>query len=214
MTREATPSLSLAGSTGGAPTSRADLSRQRQRKQTSDAILKTALSEIAEHGLSGIQIEQIARKAGVTRPTVYAHFPQREDFLRALQARTEASALEMLKVRVGNTAGVALIHALVDALFDMLEAANGTLRRESFALMLREPRPEQWWANSLFTFLSDALSEAQKTRALPSDLPPEALVRVVMTSLFGFLVIEGDNPDLRRQDAHHMLDRLIGPDEK
>lgn len=188
--------------------------RERQLQQTRAVILEVALAEIAELGLSGIRIEQIARKSGVTRPTVYAHFPTREDFLRELQARTESSALLALRKRLENNTGRALLHTLADALFDILAAANRNLRRESFALMLREPRPQRWIGNDLFVYLSERISEAQEQGELARRTSPDELTRIVMTALFGFIVIEGNDPQTRRQDAHKMLDLLIGNQEE
>jgi AcrR family transcriptional regulator len=184
--------------------------RERQRLQTRDVILEVALAEIAAHGLSGIRIEHIARKSGVTRPTVYAHFPAREDFLRELQSRTESSALLAMRNRLESNSGGALLHTLVDALFDILDEANPTLRRESFALMLREPRPERWMGNDLFVYLSERISESQEKGELNRCASADELTRIVMTALFGFIVIEGNDSELRRQDAHTMLDLLIG----
>jgi AcrR family transcriptional regulator len=184
--------------------------RERQRLQTRDVILEVALAEIAELGLSGIRIEQIARKSGVTRPTVYAHFPSREDFLRELQSRSESSALLALRNRLESNAGSALLHALADALFDILGSANRNLRRESFALMLREPRPERWMGNDLFVYLSQRIGEAQERGELARRASADELTRIVMTALFGFIVIEGNDSETRRQDAHKMLDLLIG----
>jgi AcrR family transcriptional regulator len=184
--------------------------RERQRLQTRDVILEVALAEIAELGLSGIRIEHIARKSGVTRPTVYAHFPTREDFLRALQSRTESSALLAVKNRLERDVGLALLHTLVDALFEILGEANRNLRRESFALMLREPRPERWMGNDLFVYLSQRIGEAQQQGELTRRASADELTRIVMTALFGFIVIEGNDSESRRQDAHTMLDLLIG----
>ena len=187
--------------------------RQRQRQQTRNIILEVALAEIAELGLAGIRIEQIARKSGVTRPTVYAHFPAREDFLRELQTRTENNALGVLRRRLDQNAGCALLHNLADALFDILAETNRNLRRESFALMLREPRPEQWMGNQLFVYLSARISEAQDQGNISRRSTPDEMTRIVMTALFGFIVIEGNASQSRRQDAHKMLDFLIGNEE-
>lgn len=184
--------------------------RQRQRQQTRDVILEVALGEIAELGLSGIRIEHIARKSGVTRPTVYAHYPTREDFLRELQARTEGSALVALKKRLETNSGTNFVHALADAVFDIVSSSNVNLRRESFALMLREPQTERWVGNELFTYLSARLGEAQQAGEIHAGTTPDELTRILMTALFGFVAIEGNDEPARRADAHKMLDLLVG----
>jgi AcrR family transcriptional regulator len=59
------------------PMLRADARRNRER------ILAAAREQFAEHGLD-VQMEQIARVAGVGVGTVYRHFPAKEDLLQAL----------------------------------------------------------------------------------------------------------------------------------
>ena len=184
--------------------------RERQKRDTRNLILKVALAEIAEFGLSGARIERIARKAGVSRPTIYVHFPTREDFLRELQARTASSALGELQKRLEKSTGAALVHALADALFDGLARGEATLRRESFALMVREPSPEEWLGNDLFSFLSERLEEAQNRREITTRIPVPELTRILMTALFGFIAIDGSDLRIRRDDAHQMLDLMIG----
>ena len=65
---------------------RADARRNRE------SVLESARLQFAEHGLDA-QIDEIARGAGVGVGTVYRHFPQKDDLLRALaQARFEGLA--------------------------------------------------------------------------------------------------------------------------
>jgi len=183
--------------------------RQRQRDATRDLILRAARTEIAAVGLAKARIGRIAQAAGVTRPTIYAHFPRKEDFLRGVQSDSEEAALAALHKRLGNAGGPALIHRLADAIFDLVEAADPVLRRESFALIVREPEAVDWAANDLFGFLATRLGEAQARGELTSTLAPTQLVRLIVTALFGFLVVETDSAAARRGACHQMLDLLI-----
>jgi len=189
--------------TGALPT------RERQRAETRDLILRVALAEIAEAGLSQARIEHIARKAGVTRPTIYAHFPSKDDFLRALQARTEEETLDELQHRLGSASGADLVHGLADAIFDLLGSAHPVLRRETFSLVIREQQRTDWLGNVLSRFLSKRLEEAHDRGELRSSIPPGELTRLVVTALFGFLILEGEPAESRRRSAHVMLDLLI-----
>ena len=184
--------------------------RERQSLATRDRILAVALDEIAECGLGAIRIEHIARKAGVTRPTVYAHFPTREDFLRELQRRSESRALDAVAQRLRASQREHFLHRFVDATIDLLSDANPVLRRETFALMLREPRKEDWMGNALFEFLEEEVALAQSRREIDASLPASEVTRILTTALFGFFVIESDEPDVRKKEAHKMLDLLIG----
>lgn len=185
--------------------------RERQRQETRSLILQVALAEIAAEGLAGTRIEHVARKAGVSRPTIYAHFPRKEDFLFALQSRTEEVALAALRSRLGDAAtGAELLHRLVDAIFDLVEDGHPVLRRESFALIVREPRDMNWAGNALSGFLTKRLGEAQARGEIAGKPSAADLTRILMTAIFGFLVAESEPLATRRSDAHQMLDLLIG----
>jgi AcrR family transcriptional regulator len=183
--------------------------RERQRRETRDLILRVALKEIADVGLSQARIEHIARKAGVTRPTIYAHFPTKEDFLRELESRSQAIALVELRARLGDATGAGLMHRLVDAIFDLVEMADPVLRREVFALILREPRPVDWRENALFGFLSRQIEAIQDRGEISAELPSIDLTRIVMTALFGFITVEAEPAEVRRAAAHQTLALLI-----
>ncbi|MDE0884107.1 MAG: TetR/AcrR family transcriptional regulator [Myxococcota bacterium] len=184
--------------------------RERQSLATKDRIFAVALNEIAECGLGAVRIEHIARQAEVTRPTVYAHFPTREDFLRELQRRSESRALDAVVQRLRASEQDHFLHRFVDATIDLLSDANPVLRRETFALMLREPRKEDWMGNALFEFLEEKVALAQSRGEIDATLPASEVTRILTTALFGFFVIESDEPDVRKKEAHKMLDLLIG----
>jgi AcrR family transcriptional regulator len=60
-------------------------------------LLDAALAVILESGYSGVSIEAVARRAGVTRPVVYDHFPNLGRLLHALIEREERYSLELLE---------------------------------------------------------------------------------------------------------------------
>lgn len=74
---------------------------EERREQLIDA----ALAVILEQGYSGVSIEAIARKAGVTRPVVYDHFPNLGRLLHALIEREETISLHQLEQVVPDDPG-------------------------------------------------------------------------------------------------------------
>ena len=66
--------------------------RGRPRDPAADkAILRAALELFVEHGIEGASFEQIARRAGVARTTVYRRWSSREDLLaQAMEVAREA----------------------------------------------------------------------------------------------------------------------------
>src|SRR5579884_221270 len=66
---------------------------EQRREQLIDAALEVILKE----GYGGVSVEAVARKAGVTRPVVYDHFPNLGRLLHALIEREERISLEQLE---------------------------------------------------------------------------------------------------------------------
>ena len=60
--------------------------RRRPEKRPGE-ILDAALSILYERGYSGCRMEDIARRAGVSKGTVYVYFPTKVDLVQALVAR-------------------------------------------------------------------------------------------------------------------------------
>jgi AcrR family transcriptional regulator len=73
--------------------------------QRREQLIDAALAVILELGYSGVSIEAIARKAGVTRPVVYDHFPNLGRLLHALVEREERISLEQLEHVVPHDPG-------------------------------------------------------------------------------------------------------------
>ena len=183
--------------------------RLRQRLLTRSVILSAALREIAERGLDGLRIGEVARRAGVTRPTLYAHFPTRQDFLRELESRTQSTALVELRTRLGGPDDPRFAERLVDALFDLLDGSHPKLRREAFAWLVREPEGADWAGNPLFAFLSERFAAAQRRGEIVVPLPAPELTRIAMTALFGFLAVEAEPAAQRREAAKQMIELLM-----
>lgn len=70
-----------------------------------EQLIDAALEVIIEQGYGGVSIEAIARRAGVTRPVVYDHFPNLGRLLHALFEREERISLEQLERVVPHDPG-------------------------------------------------------------------------------------------------------------
>jgi AcrR family transcriptional regulator len=65
--------------------------RDRQREATRQRLYEAALQVFRRDTVSEARIDDIARVAGVSRPTFYFHFPTKQDVLLQLQAESEAA---------------------------------------------------------------------------------------------------------------------------
>ena len=78
----------------------------REHRQTVyDAILGTTWALVAERGLLGVTMTQIAEAAGIGRATLYKYFPDVESILVAGHARHVAGHLEQLVALRERTSG-------------------------------------------------------------------------------------------------------------
>lgn len=97
-----------------------------------EQLIDAALAVILDHGYSGVSIEAIARKAGVTRPVVYDHFANLGSLLQALIEREEQYAVEQLARVVpempGNSEPAELFAAGVRRFLDAVASRPATWR--------------------------------------------------------------------------------------
>ncbi len=108
-----------------------------------EQLLDVALGLVLERGFGAITIEEIARRAGVTRALVYNHFGDLPELLQALVERTNALVLGQLEtiVPAGGSAGDPRT-LLLDALRAYLDAAHADPAAWSLVLTPPEGAPE------------------------------------------------------------------------
>lgn len=61
--------------------------KERQRQEREDQILHAAEALLLEKGYHEMAMEDIAARVGISKGTVYLHFPSKEDLVAALMAR-------------------------------------------------------------------------------------------------------------------------------
>lgn len=74
---------------------------------TSDAILDAAYEEMLHFGLKRVSVEDVARKAGVARITIYRRFANRDELLLAVAMREGQRLFERVDAAIDPAAPVA-----------------------------------------------------------------------------------------------------------
>lgn len=157
---------------------RGDLRRQEPRPTSYERIVRAAYKCFERNGIDRTSIEEIAREAGVTRPTVYRYFPSKIHIVDLIS--TEESRKVNAEVRRRLVRGLGFEETITEALVLVLRIAveNPYLRRivasrefeaevtSSSSDMHRLHR--EWWGR--------LLSHAAEEGVLATDITEEEIL--------------------------------------
>jgi AcrR family transcriptional regulator len=71
--------------------------RARRRQETIDEVLDTAAEIMAEQGVGGLSVGEIARRMGIRPPSLYVYFPSKHAIYDALFARGARDLLDAMQ---------------------------------------------------------------------------------------------------------------------
>jgi len=143
--------------------------------RNAERILDATAATIAAE--AGASLEQIARAAGVSRATLYAHFGDREGLLDAL---TERSVAEMTAAIVAARPDQAGADEAIDR---VLRAAWSTIGRyRGLVIVNRRLDPPELRARTApaTSLVRAVIERGQASREFDPDLSPEWLLLVVL----------------------------------
>jgi AcrR family transcriptional regulator len=175
------------------------------------AILATAERLLEERSLSEISVEDLARGAGISRPTFYFYFPSKNAVLltlvdrmvvEAASSREEALAKLAEEPRAGWRQGLR-------AIFDVFGARRGAILA---AAELRPTNAEarQLWSQVMEGWVADvsAIVEAERARGVAPPGEPArdlAIALVQMNERVLFATFAGETPSLEEDRALDVL---------
>lgn len=175
--------------------------RDQQRQLTRQRILQAAREAFTAIGVAAVTVDQIARDAGISRATLYLHFPNKEAILVAL-LRRDLTSVHQIFDPLGKAAreGQAAVARWIKGYVDVLKRHSGDLRlftmatandpevvrlvrdhRASIALNLGGPaaaaHPELWTRLHLMIARIDQVASDLSVAA--PHLDPETAIAVV-----------------------------------
>jgi AcrR family transcriptional regulator len=101
--------------------------RWRRRSDARPAeIAEAALELFVEHGFAATRMEAIARRAGVTKGTLYLYFPGKEDLFRAVVTQNVLPNLELIERLAAEQTGSAaeLLGLLVRRSWELMQTSR------------------------------------------------------------------------------------------
>lgn len=159
--------------------------RQRRRQETIEEVLVIAAQIMAEQGVAGLSIGEIARRMGMRPPSLYVYFPSKHALYDALFARGAQAVLAAMQA---SSAGPALASAstLEDILLRRAEAfVRWSLRHAPYSQLLFwrpvpgfTPSPQAYRPAVQLLELSEAqFAQLQHRGLLRADLPAAQINR-------------------------------------
>lgn len=152
---------------------------RRERKKIE---LRTRLSDIAtalflERGFDEVSVSEVAEAADVARPTVFAHFPRKEDLVFDRYPEAEALVVDAITSR---PAGSSAVTALADLMISLAEEGHplSAIRGEfaPFWRLVVASRALQSRARERLEHLEQAITRAMSDTDVPEPRLTAALV--------------------------------------
>ncbi|MGN6556511.1 MAG: TetR/AcrR family transcriptional regulator [Solirubrobacterales bacterium] len=177
------------------------------------AILETAERLLEERPLSEISVDDLAKGAGISRPTFYFYFPSKDSVVLTIIDRlvvaTAGSREEALKMLAEGEPRAGLRQALSD-----LYGAFRSRRAVSLAaaeLRMTNPEARELWSQVMEGWVADttAVIEAERARgAAPPGQPARdlAIALVQMNERVQYATFTGESPSL---EEDRVLDVLV-----
>lgn len=184
--------------------------KKEQSAVTTAHLLDVAREMFAESGFSGVGLEDVAARSGVTRGAVYHHFKSKNGLF--------AAVLDLVAERVADAVSDAASRAdtdwgqLVDGCHAFVDAACSDAHRQ--ILLVDGPAVLGWatWRESdarhSGRLLREGLAELLGLSGASAD-PAAVMLSGAMNEAALWLARADAGPQDRR-NAHAMLDRLLG----
>jgi len=200
--------------------------RQRRKEARPSEIIDAALHLFAERGFGGTRMDDVARRAGVAKGTLFVYFPTKQDLFRAVARTITEGNLERLRSAASSLDRP--IAELVPALLAHAAFIAGTRVPAMIRLLICESRifpdlAEVWYdevVSKVLGVLTSALASAQARGEIRRG-DPQLLAFSIIGPMFSAVIFrevlqdsDAALPDLQQlaeQHADIMLHGLLEP---
>ena len=152
--------------------------RQRRRQETIEEVLEIAAGIMAEQGVAGLSIGEIARRMGIRPPSLYVYFPSKQALYDALFARGAQAVLTAMEASIAVPP--ASVSTLEEILLDRAEAfVRWSLEHAPYSQLLFwrpvpgfTPSPQAYEpAVRLLQLAEEQFAQLQRRGLIRADLP-------------------------------------------
>ncbi|MGB4703602.1 MAG: TetR/AcrR family transcriptional regulator [Candidatus Saccharicenans sp.] len=156
-------------------------------------ILERSRDLFFKYGFSRLSMDELAEDLGISKATLYRHFPDKEALLRAVMAMTRDRVLSQIQAIVRD--GRLPVKFRLTAYLEFLSRFMSGLSRD-FIRDLRQKLPELWKEmddfrrQQVFPLVSEVIMEGVRKGEIKSDLDGRLFLEI-----FWYLVQEFMTPD-------------------
>jgi AcrR family transcriptional regulator len=151
------------------------------RRAVRDATLDVTAALVAERGLRGVTMSEIAEKTGIGRATLYKYFPDVEAILLAWHEREIAGHLQQLEEIRDRTTGAAnRLEAVLEAYARLSQ--HGHHDAQMIGVLHRDPSVARG-RQQVRGMIRDLLVEGAEAGELRDDVAPDELARYCLHAI-------------------------------
>lgn len=156
---------------------------EEHRREVRDTVMATTAGLVAEQGLRGVTMSQIAAKSGIGRATLYKYFPDVEAILRAWHEQQISSHLAYLgEVREGAGSAGDRLEAVLRA-YALVYSKSREHKDSDLAAFLHRDHQVARAHQQVHRMIRDMLVDAVETGDVRSDVAPEELATYCIHAL-------------------------------
>lgn len=100
-----------------------------------ERIVEAALAEFSEYGYSGSRLESVARRAGISKPTLLRHFASKDEIFREVVRSTLVGCMQPLHEKLAHTNGGPV--SAVEQIREFATSYWAMMRRPALTQVLR-----------------------------------------------------------------------------
>ncbi|MEV6964591.1 TetR family transcriptional regulator [Hamadaea sp. NPDC051192] len=148
-----------------------------------DAVLDATATLVAEQGLVGLTMSQIADRAGIGRATLYKYFPDAQAVVTAWHERQVTRHLEQVRAAADPAVPIsARLHSVLRA-YALLRHSAQAHHDSDAALFLHEGRHVDEAHQTLRGFVRDLIAEGAREGVLRTDVSAAELSAYCLAAL-------------------------------
>jgi AcrR family transcriptional regulator len=153
------------------------------RDAVRDAVLDATAALVAQHGLSGVTMSQVAKESGIGRATLYKYFPDIESILAAWHERHIGAHLHHLTEVVQASGGATPGERLAAVLREYATLTRQHRDGSDLAAVLHQGEHVARAHAHLTEFLTALVRAAAERGEVRDDIPPGELAAYCLHAL-------------------------------